>query len=98
MRSTRSTIAVLSACAVLAGCSSAPVDSAPVVRITEAAKPSMSRPLNQVLPAGDELTTALEDWIKTWNANARPFRWTKTADQIIDRIGRYCSRISGPAH
>jgi hypothetical protein len=29
-------------------------------------------------------------------AAARPFRWTKTADQIIDRICRYCSRISGP--
>jgi PknH-like extracellular domain len=60
MRSTRSTIAALSACAALAGCSSAPVDSArPVVRITEAAKPSVSRPLNQVLPTGDELTTTL---------------------------------------
>jgi hypothetical protein len=60
MRSTRSTIAALSASAVLAGCSSAPVDSAPpVVRITEAAKPSVSRPLNQVLPTGDELTTTL---------------------------------------
>ena len=60
MRSTRSTIAALSASAVLAGCSSAPVDSAPpVVRITEAAKPSVSRPLNQVLPTGDELTTSL---------------------------------------
>ena len=46
----------------------------------------------------DELTTELEDWIKIWNANARPFRWTKTADQIIDRICRYCSRISGPGH
>jgi transposase len=46
----------------------------------------------------DELTTALENWIKTWNANARPFKWTKTADQIIDRICRYCSRISGPGH
>jgi transposase len=45
-----------------------------------------------------ELTTALENWIKTWNATARPFKWTKTADQIIDRICRYCSRISGPAH
>jgi len=45
-----------------------------------------------------ELTTALEDWISIWNANARPFKWTKTADQIIDRICRYCSRISGPAH
>ena len=46
----------------------------------------------------DELTTALEGWIKIWNANARPFKWTKTADQIIDRICRYCSRISGPGH
>ena len=46
----------------------------------------------------DELTTALEDWIKIWNASARPFTWTKTADQIIDRICRYCSRISGPGH
>ena len=46
----------------------------------------------------DELTTALEDWIKLWNEGARPFKWTKTADQIIDRICRYCSRISEPAH
>src|SRR5262249_50869464 len=46
----------------------------------------------------DELTPALEGWIKPWNSNARPFKWTKTADQIIDRICRYCSRISGPGH
>jgi len=46
----------------------------------------------------DDLTAALEDWIKIWNATARPFKWTKTADQIIDRICRYCSRISEPAH
>jgi hypothetical protein len=46
----------------------------------------------------DELTNALENWIQIWNATARPFKWTKTADQIIDRICRYCSRISGPAH
>jgi transposase len=46
----------------------------------------------------DELTIALEEWIELWNATARPFKWTKTADQIIDRICRYCSRISGPGH
>ena len=28
-----------------------------------------------------------------WNQDARPFKWTKTAAQIIDRISRYCSRI-----
>ncbi|MFD7298598.1 IS630 family transposase [Streptomyces sp. NPDC059897] len=46
----------------------------------------------------DELKTTLESWIDAWNSEARPFHWTKTADQIIDRICRPCSRISGPAH
>ena len=46
----------------------------------------------------DDLTAALEDWIKIWNNSARPFKWTKTADQIIDRTCRYCARISGPGH
>ncbi|GAA4523137.1 IS630-like element ISMsm2 family transposase [Nonomuraea ferruginea] len=46
----------------------------------------------------EQLTTALQDWIAVWNDNARPFVWKKTADQIIDRICHYCSRISGPAH
>jgi hypothetical protein len=27
-----------------------------------------------------------------------PLHLARTADQIIDRICRYCSRISGPAH
>jgi hypothetical protein len=46
----------------------------------------------------DDLTTALEEWIKLWNQDARPFTWAKTAGQMIDRIGRYCARISEPAH
>ncbi len=45
-----------------------------------------------------ELTTALEEWIKLWNRDARRFTWTKTPDQIIDRICRYCARVSEPAH
>jgi transposase len=45
-----------------------------------------------------ELTTTLETWIKAWNSNARPFIWKKTADQIIDRICHYCTRISGSVH
>lgn len=45
-----------------------------------------------------ELTTALEERTKTRNATARPFKRTKTADQIIDRTCRYCDRISRPAH
>ena len=56
MRSTRLTIAVLSACAVLAGCSS---PATPVVHIAEAAKPSPSRALDQALPTVNELATIL---------------------------------------
>jgi hypothetical protein len=58
MRSTRSTIAALSACAVLAGCSSA-TGGAPVVHIVPAAVPSMTRSPDQVLPTSHELTTTL---------------------------------------
>jgi hypothetical protein len=59
MRSTRSTIAVLSACAVLAGCSSAPEAAPPTVNIVEAAKPTPSRALDQALPTTNELATVL---------------------------------------
>lgn len=58
MRARRSTIVVASACVLLAGCS-APVDGAPVVHIVEAAKPSASAPLEQVLPTIDELAVKL---------------------------------------
>lgn len=46
----------------------------------------------------EDLKTALEDWIKVWNDEARPFKWTRTPDQILDRICRYCDRISEPGH
>ncbi|MDJ0346475.1 hypothetical protein QMK19_33525, partial [Streptomyces sp. H10-C2] len=46
----------------------------------------------------DELTCALDQWITFWNANAKPFKWTRTADQIIDAIGRYCARLGEPHH
>jgi PknH-like extracellular domain len=58
-RSTWSTIAALSACAVLAGCSSVPVAAPPTVNIAEAAKPSPSRALDQALPTTNELATIL---------------------------------------
>jgi hypothetical protein len=45
-------------CAVVAACSG-PVDGKPVVHIVEAAKPSATRPLDQVLPTADDLAAAL---------------------------------------
>ncbi|GAB3180619.1 hypothetical protein [Streptomyces incanus] len=41
-----------------------------------------------------DLKTALDNWTKVWNDEARPLKWTETADQILDRICRSCSRIS----
>jgi transposase len=45
-----------------------------------------------------ELNTDIRAWIKTWNENPRPYVWTKTADQILESIGRYCARINDSRH
>jgi len=34
-------------------------------------------------------------WIAAWNDNRRPFIWTKTAEQIVDKLGRLLQRING---
>jgi transposase len=45
-----------------------------------------------------ELNTDIRAWIETWNDDPRPFVWTKTADQILDSIARYCDRINASRH
>jgi hypothetical protein len=46
--------------------------------------------------------TALEAdvtaWIEAWNADPKPFVWTKTADDIVETIAGYCQRINDSAH
>jgi transposase len=46
--------------------------------------------------------TALEKnvraWTKEWNADPKPFVWTKTADEILDSLAAYRSRINDSAH
>ena len=44
------------------------------------------------------LNKDIRTWIETWNENPQPFVWTKTADQILDSITRYCERINLTAH
>jgi transposase len=44
------------------------------------------------------LNADIRAWIKTWNDDPRPFVWTKTADQILDSIARYCERINESRH
>ena len=37
-------------------------------------------------------------WVKAWNDNPKPFIWTKTAEQILERLSRLIQRISGARH
>ena len=41
-----------------------------------------------------ELTASIQSWIEAWNAEPRPFVWTKTAEEILENITRYLQRIS----
>ncbi len=45
-----------------------------------------------------DLNTDIRAWIDTWNDDPRPYVWTKTADQILDSIRRYCQRINDSQH
>ena len=45
-----------------------------------------------------QLNADIHAWIDTWNDNPKPFVWTKTADQILDSIARYCNRINESRH
>ena len=37
-------------------------------------------------------------WITQWNENPKPFIWTKSADEILQRLAAYLDRIPGAAH
>jgi len=41
-----------------------------------------------------ELAADITAWVEHWNENPTPFVWTKTADEILDRLARYCAAIS----
>ena len=45
-----------------------------------------------------ELETDVQQWIDKWNADPKPFVWTKTADQILDTLAAYCQRINDSGH
>src|SRR3954451_12130396 len=45
-----------------------------------------------------QLNADIRAWITSWNENPRPFVWTKTADEILDSVARYCNRINDSRH
>jgi transposase len=45
-----------------------------------------------------ELVASIRTWIEQWNDQPKPFVWHKTADEILDTLAAYCSRISDSGH
>ena len=45
-----------------------------------------------------ELEHAIEEYIDRHNAAPKPFAWTKTADQVLATIARFCHRIHNSGH
>jgi transposase len=45
-----------------------------------------------------ELNADIRAWMKTWNDDPKPYVWTKTADQILESIATYCTRINESRH
>jgi transposase len=44
------------------------------------------------------LEADIRAWVDAWNNDPKPFVWTKTAEQILQSLGRLLTRISGAGH
>jgi transposase len=45
-----------------------------------------------------DLNADIRAWIETCNDDPKPYVWTKTADQILESIATYCTRINESRH
>jgi transposase len=44
------------------------------------------------------LESDVRKWVTAWNENPKPFVWTKTAEQILAKLGRLIQRTSNSGH
>lgn len=51
-----------------------------------------------VHPSVHALKAAIRQYITVTNAQPKPFRWTKTADDILSSVARFCQRTSETGH
>ncbi len=42
--------------------------------------------------------TRINQFVQHYNRSCRPFAWIATADSVLQKLARLCSRISGTAH
>ena len=45
-----------------------------------------------------ELERAIREYLAIYNEDPKPFVWTKSADEILDSLARYCATISDSGH
>jgi hypothetical protein len=41
------------------------------------------------------LAADITAWVQQWNDDPKPFVWHRTADEILDKLARYCTAILG---
>ena len=80
-------------------------ESGPVVIAGRSGESRLYKMVSERLmpPAGkirlsEEQVGTIRAWINAWNDHPRPFVWTKSADEILDSIARYCTRINESRH
>ncbi len=44
------------------------------------------------------LENDIRGWVAAWNTDPKPFIWTKTAERILESLGRLITRINGEEH
>ncbi len=44
------------------------------------------------------LEQAIKSYIASTNADPKPFVWTRTADEILESVARYCQRTTDSHH
>ena len=50
------------------------------------------------LSAVKALNADIQDWIENWNEDPKPYVWTKTAEEILDKLAGYCNVINASGH
>jgi hypothetical protein len=40
----------------------------------------------------------IDAWTKAWNADPKPYKWVKSAEELFESIASYCQRISNSGH
>jgi len=44
------------------------------------------------------LETTIREYLAITNERPTPFVWTKTADEILAKVAKFCQRTSNPGH